>query len=86
MISRRSSKKIESLFTIIKVRKGSVHATHMPDCAMEHEIVVIASHCPLLVRRVTVRLGLGGRRGAEVLVVLVWPTVNMQNMLNMQYM
>ena len=86
MFSLSISKTIESLFAISKVREGSVHATHMPDCAMEHEIVVIASHCPLLVRRVTVHLGLVGRRGAEVLVVLVWPTVNMKNMVNMKHM
>jgi hypothetical protein len=85
MFTRRSEK-IQSLLAIFKVRECSVHATHMSDCAVEHEIIVISSHCPHLLRGVPVHLGLGGWGGAKVLVVLLWPTAHMHKMVNMHDM
>ncbi len=39
-----SSEKVESLFTILKEWFGSIDTVHMPNRAVEHEIIVCPSH------------------------------------------
>ena len=41
------SEKVESLYAIVKVRLGPVNATHMPNCAVEHEIIVFTRQSPV---------------------------------------
>ena len=83
------SEKVESLYAIVKVRLGPVNATHMHNCAVEHKIIVFTRQSPVNYSFSYVSPGLGHWRGADELVILSWPTINMRNMsdmLNMQNM
>ena len=83
------SEKIDSLDSIFKVRKGSVHTPHMPNCAVEHEIIVFACHSTFVHSFRCISLGLWHGWWAHELVVLVWPTEICkicQKMLNMNNM
>ena len=71
------SKQAKRFFAILKVGFGSVDAVHVANCAVEHEIIVITCHSTRS-SPVFIRLGLGKRRRAEVLVVFPRPTENVK--------
>ncbi len=69
----------ESLFTILKGWFGSIDTVHMPNCAVEHEIIVCASHST---SRILFTINVFLRNGwwTEKLILFFWPTVdNAQN-------
>ncbi len=45
MLSSRS-KKVKSLCAIIEIWQCSIHATHVTDCAVQHNIIVISRQSP----------------------------------------
>jgi carboxymethylenebutenolidase len=53
-------------------RQGDV--SQMTDCAVQQEVIVVTSHSPFSASFSSVRLGLGKRRRAEILVALTNPT------------
>jgi hypothetical protein len=80
-----SSEKVMSLYAIFKLWEGSIDVTHMSNCKVVNKIIAISSKTPFCT---FINFFLGFRKGwrADVLILLVRPTENMQNMLNMPNM
>ena len=68
-----SCEKVKQLFAIVKVRQGSIKATHMPNRKVEHKIVVFSRQSPCFTV-VMVFLGFREGRRADVLILLRRPT------------